>query len=143
MIRIKGVSPGPDGRVEISDKDVTGEFKLNLKNLSTGIEMRDRHMKEKYLEIATNPEATLIIQTLSIKDHENSQDLLFHGTLSLHGKIKPVSGVVSFETVADLKKTHAEFKIRLSDFGITIPSYAGITVADEVQLKMDINLRRE
>jgi polyisoprenoid-binding protein YceI len=140
MIRIKGEAPGPKGSVEISDKKVTGSFKFNLNDLSTGISMRDRHMKEKYLETGKNPEAVLTLRDVIFKDTIKSENEIFQGDLSLHGVTKKVSGVASFETVEGRKKAHVEFSIHIAEFGIALPSYAGIEVADEVQMKMDLNL---
>ena len=143
MIRIKGESTGPRGSIEITDLKAQGEFTLPLANLNTGIEMRDEHMKQKYLEVAKNPDAVLKITNLTLTSAEKGQDVPFSGTLTLHGTTKNVDGHVNYQTASGTKKTHADFKIRLSDFGIAIPAYAGLKVADEVQVQVDVNLRAE
>ena len=141
MIRIKGEAPAPQGELTINEGLVQGQFRLALASLNTGIEMRDKHMKEKYLEVDKSPEAILIIESLSLKNLEMGDDLPFEGQLTLHGQKQKVSGKLSYKTPGPTQKTaHAEFKFKLSEFGIQIPSYAGITVADEVQLKIDLNL---
>ncbi len=144
MIRIKGESVGPDGVLTLSEGFAQAEFHLKLAELNTGIEMRDKHMKEKYLEIEKNPEAILTIENLTLKSQDQDQDVPFEGQLALHGQNKKVNGLLSYKTSSSAQKTaHAEFKFKLSEFAISIPSYAGITVADEVQIKLDLNLKPE
>lgn len=142
MIRIKGEGPAPQGQVTVKYGKAFGEFKFALNSLSTGIEMRDSHMKEKYLETAQHPEATLKISELDVKDLKNSQDLPFVGTLSLHGVEKSVSGTYSNEGSEAGQKLKAFFKIKLSDYKIEIPTYAGIKVADEVDVKIETELKK-
>src|SRR5438309_1643612 len=52
-IRIDGKSEGPEGELAVQEKDgnflVSGQLKVSMKNCETGIALRDRHMKEKYL----------------------------------------------------------------------------------------------
>lgn len=143
MIRIKGESPGPQGQIEIDGTQAHGEFTLLLSDLNTGIDLRDEHMKQKYLEVDKNPRAILTITTLNIPSSETGKDLAFSGDLSLHGVTKKIEGHLSYETSKGVKKSQVEFKIRLSDFNIAIPTYAGMTVADEVQVEVRTSLHPE
>jgi polyisoprenoid-binding protein YceI len=52
--------------------------------------------------------------------------------LKLHGVEKPVSGTFDLSGSGASPKLAAKFAIKLSDFGIGIPSFAGVTMADEV-----------
>ncbi|HEY1079125.1 MAG TPA: YceI family protein [Bdellovibrio sp.] len=142
MIRIKGEGPAPTGEVTVKDGKASGEFKLALNSLNTGIEMRDSHMKEKYLETAKHPEAVLKISDLEIKDIKSGKDTPFTGTLNLHGVEKPVSGTFTNEGTATEQKVKATFKVKISDHTIEIPSYAGIKVADEVEVKIEAELKK-
>jgi polyisoprenoid-binding protein YceI len=143
MIRIKGEGMGVTGKSEIVDHNLTGEFRYSLKELTTGIELRDRHMKEKYLEVEKFPEAIVKIEKMELQDISKAQDFKFDGKLTLHGVTKSVSGIGSFDGLGQDKRTKAEFKIRLSDFAINIPSYVGITVAEDVHIKMELTLNKE
>lgn len=143
MIRIKGESKGPHGNIEINGGKVAGKFTLKLDDLSTGIEMRDHHMKEKYLETQKTPLAELSVENLVLSNMDKATDIPFEGTLQLHNFSKKISGTVSLESQGANKQVVANFKMRLSDFSIAIPSYAGLTVADEVQVKINLNLKPE
>lgn len=61
MIRIKGEGPKPEGNLSISDGNVSGKLLLALDKLKTGIDLRDTHMKDKYLETKKYPQAELTI----------------------------------------------------------------------------------
>lgn len=142
MIRIKGEGPAPQGTVSIKDKKATGEFKIALQSLTTGIDMRDSHMKEKYLEVQKNPDAILKISDLEVNDLKAGKDLPFKGTLLLHGVEKPVSGTYTHEGTETSQKVKAAFNVLLTDHTIEIPSYAGIKVADKVEVKIELELKK-
>jgi polyisoprenoid-binding protein YceI len=106
-------------------------FEFELADLSTGIDMRDEHMKEKYLQVKQFPKATLsfVMGEKPLLDFTGEKELT--GTLTLHGQTKPV--VVKAKK--DGKNVEGAFEIKLSDFGIQIPEWSGITVADTVKVR--------
>jgi hypothetical protein len=57
----------------------------------------------------------------------------------LHGKEQGVKGTY----LAKDGKIDAKFQIKLTDFGIEIPSYLGITVAETVDVQVALPLRKE
>lgn len=68
FVKIKGEGQGPTGQFQL--KKVGSEFILNaelivdLRTLKTGIELRDNHMKEKYLLTPQYNSATLKLKML-------------------------------------------------------------------------------
>lgn len=105
---------------------LTGEFDVKLAAFTTGIDLRDKHMRDKYLETAKFPNAHLSI--VGAKAGEWS------GTLQLKGQTKPVHGV--YTLAADGTAT-AEFTVSLADFSnIGVPSYLGVSVAKDVAVKV-------
>src|SRR5690606_24524643 len=95
---------------------------LGLNSLKTGISMRDRHMKDKYLETAKHPRACLSDRVMHGK---------FAGLLKIRGIRKKVAG--EYEIVGNEVK--AEFVVHISDFNIDSPSYMGVGVENEVTVK--------
>ena len=93
---------------------------VSLKNLKTGLETRDKHMKEKYLEVNKFPDATLV----SAKGSGGKAT----GLMRIRGTEKPVSGTYKISG----NNVDGEFKLKLSDFGISDVSYKGVGVEDEV-----------
>lgn len=103
---------------------------FDLRNLSTGLALRDKHAKEKYLEVEKYPEAKLISAT--------GKNGLGRAKISFHGKEKEVDGEYKVEGGFLL----ADFPLKLSDFGITGVGYKGIGVDDTVQVHATIPLKK-
>ena len=141
FLKIKGEGEGPQGHVKL-DKNVTGEFTFKLSTLVTGIALRDTHMKDKYLQVGQYPEATLKLQEVTGWDvsKAGAKSIPFKGTLKIHGVEKPVTGTVDIQTKGNGYEVAANFEAKISDFSIDIPSYAGITVADNVKVTVKSEL---
>lgn len=142
MIKIKGTGEGVTSKLHVDKNKVAGEITFKLDSLKTGIEMRDEHMKNKYLEVLKNPTAKITINGMTMPAEWTLQNpavtnAAFKAKLNLHGVEKEITGAL---TIAgkDLQ-TNAEFEIKLSDFGIEIPQYLGIKVADLVKIKISVD----
>ncbi len=142
LLRISGKGVGASGQLIIEGSKATGTLSFDMKTLETGISMRDRHMKEKYLHVDQHPSAMLRLVSLLLpadwaKQNSSKISGPFTGLLTLHGVARNVEG--QFETQGmdgQYLSVVANFRIRLSDFAIDVPSYAGITVADEVRVEV-------
>lgn len=80
-------SAGPN-RAQLTAKGPGG---FALAGLETGISLRDRHMREKYLEVACYPEAVLTVPRASLKfpadGQRSSADV--DGTMTSRGRTAP------------------------------------------------------
>jgi len=135
LISIHGKGPGPVGTIEWKEQKLNGSLEIDLKELSTGISLRDEHMLQKYLEVSTHPNAVLKIENLDFNG-ASPQKLSFKGKLSLHGVDKEVEGHVDIKGDGALDSIVAEFNLKLSEFQIAIPSFKGITVAEDVKIQV-------
>ncbi len=144
LLKIKATGESAKGTLTVDGKKVDGIFEFALSTLDSGIELRDDHMKNKYLKVSSHPKAVLAIRDLQLATAFSSErpevsETEFNGDLTLHGVTKAVKGKFK---VGDDRKISADFKLKLTDFQIEIPSYMGITVADEVNVRVLIdNLR--
>lgn len=107
---------------EVKAKDI----KINLKSLKTGMDLRDDHAKNKYLEVSKYPEAILV--SASGKNGKGS------GILRLHGKEAKVDG--TYELLGGHKFLKAEFKTKLSSYDIKEINYKGVGVDDEIKVEI-------
>lgn len=126
MLRIAGRCP--DLKFETLDSKgatyrLTGE--VNLDSCDTGIGLRNKHMKEKYLETAKHPKANARIDV-------RYQGSDCTGVLTVHGKLAQVYN-------CEMDGKVLKFKTKISAHGIEVPSFAGVTVADEVQVEADLS----
>lgn len=155
LLRINGKGTPPKGEFTVggdnasgtkgSDgKIVTGEITFDLATLDTGIEMRNSHMKEKYLEVGRFPQAKLKLTEVVLPSSWSTnqpevKDTAFKGLLTLHGIEKPVSGTFSASKNGAGIGIDAKFTTKITDFGIEIPKYLGITVAEEVNVRVSMS----
>ncbi len=148
-LKIVGHGVGPTGQLALapegSDYLLSGALDLDLDSFDTGIEMRDKHMKEKYLETSKNKKATLKFTGAHLAKEilEKNGEVTVPAFLLLHGIEKPVEVKTAFvqDSNGELKTT-SSFQIKISDYGIQIPSFSGLTVADQIQIKIEMKVSK-
>jgi polyisoprenoid-binding protein YceI len=116
---------------------VRGALKVELQTLETGISVRDRHMKSNYLEVEKGPEfATATIDDIRVEKLEGKT--VFTGVLSLHGQKKKVTGAAELQEKDGKVRVQAQFPVKVSEFEIPPPTYLGVGVRDEIQIKVSL-----
>lgn len=90
MLRIKGKGTGVSGTFTIDKQIVSGTTTFSLETLKTGIELRDEHMREKYLHTKQFPEAVLTLIAVSLPPNFSSTKPLV-GVSDFTGKLKRIS----------------------------------------------------
>lgn len=133
-LKIVGKGLAATGIIKFVKTKSSGAATFDLSTLNTGIDLRDKHMKEKYLEVGKFPKATLTLNSLSVSENFTGEKIPFQGMLMLHGVEQPVSGSASLKKTGNQMTVVADFPVQLDAHGITIPSFAGITVAKEVNV---------
>lgn len=144
MLKIHGTAAGPAANLADDGKQLTGTIDFDLDKLDTGIAMRTEHMKEKYLQTKQYPKATLTLSDVPVdaafeKNLSSGGEKSFKGKLALHGKEHEVAG--SYTAEAGLVK--AKFPLTLSDYSIDVPKYLGVTVADTVDVNVELQLKQQ
>jgi polyisoprenoid-binding protein YceI len=137
FIRINGKGARIEGQAKIEKEETVGSFSTKLDHFVTGIETRDQHMRDAYLQTKEFPNARLDWKIDAVTVDKVRQEIPFTGTLELHGVKRPIEGLAMLTISSDGLKVdgEAQFKIKLSDYKITIPKYLGIVVAEEVSIK--------
>lgn len=142
MLKIKGTGKALKGSLKIAGSKVSGSCSFDLDSLETGLSMRDKHMKEKYLEVAKFPQATLTLTDLQLSDSAQKDSFIkekipFKGLMKLHGVEKAVEGSAEVSRGATGYTVVATFPVKTPDFSIATPTFAGITVADNVTITVE------
>lgn len=126
------------GQLDLAGTALSGTATLSLSSLTTGIGLRDSHMKDNYLHVAKFPEASIVLDKISLPAPFSTGDSTtgtdFSGKLLLHGVEKPIAGTAQISKKGETLGVKFAFKLKLSDHAIDIPSYLGIKVADEVEI---------
>jgi len=112
-----------------------------LANLKTGIDIRDRHMKEKYLEVDKYPQAKLAIPRAGLKLPAAGEKVVSEaaGTLTLHGQTKPTRAHYEVKSEGSGFAVDGVLRVNMNDVGITVPVYLGVTVKPDVDV--DVHFR--
>jgi polyisoprenoid-binding protein YceI len=114
---------------------VSGALRVDLQTLETGIAVRDRHMRENYLEVEKGPE--FAVATFDqIRIEKLAGKSTFKGTLLLHGQRQNVTGTADLQQRDGRIRVQAQFPIHVSAFQIPKPTYLGVGVRDEIQIKV-------
>jgi polyisoprenoid-binding protein YceI len=118
---------------------VVGALHVDLQTLETGIGIRDRHMRENYLEVQKGPAfAVATLEDIRLERLDGKSSL--KATLLLHGERKEVSGMAELKQQDGRVRVQAQFPIRVSEFAIPKPSYLGVGVRDEIQVKVTMTV---
>jgi polyisoprenoid-binding protein YceI len=145
FIKIKGTGKSATTDVKVDGQKASGIFEFDLATLDTGMDGRNDHMKNKYLQVEQYPKAKLEITDLALKAPFKTgetavEEAPFTGVMTLHGVTKPVTGTYSLKKTGDVI---AKFGIKLSDFKIEQPSFMGVTVKDDVDVSVNIAQLKE
>jgi hypothetical protein len=126
---------GTENEVKVFDNGPAVVVSVPLAKLQTGISIRDQHMR-KYLQTEQYPMGELEVNRASIKIPRPGESVTADavGTMRLHGKTKPTPFHYTVSRDGTHLKVTGTTHVNMSDFGITVPSYLGITVKPDVEV---------
>jgi polyisoprenoid-binding protein YceI len=126
---------GTTSELAAVDDGKTVTVTVTLTHLATGIELRDKHMREKYLETATYPTAVLTVPRASLAFPAGSATQSdAQGTVTLHGQTRPATFHYAAAGDKGAYRVDATLHLNMHDFGIVVPSYMGVTVKPDVDI---------
>lgn len=108
-----------------SGKVIAQDVVIDMSSLTTGIELRDKHTKER-LRVKEFPKARLVSAT--------GQDGKGHATIEAMGKKVEVNG--TYEVSGQNLVAH--FPLQISTFGIQSVRYMGVGVKDKVMVNVTL-----
>lgn len=157
--KIVGTTSKITGHIQVNPKDITkglkAAFALDLASLKTGIDKRDEHMRDNFLETAKYPTAMLTIDKVtkaSDKMLVDGKTLMVdaEGTLSLHGvkntvQLKDITVTYFDESEAtkgrlpgDLLIINGGFSLNLPDYSIEVPQFIFLKLAETIKVSVDL-----
>lgn len=144
----EGITDQIDGYIYWDGGDLTRNselyFEVDLNTLDTGIGLRNRHMRENYLETDKFPRTYYKGKIVSVqKMSENTYQVQAEGMMFIHGVEKPLSvtGTISREEEG-LFRIQTAFEIKLSDYKIKIPSLMFFKIDERMQLELDFYVEK-
>jgi len=119
-----------------------GDLSVDLATLDTGIDLRNEHLRSKYLEVGRGlgfDRAVLSEIRLGAADPRGFEGkTTFTGTFLLHGATKPIAGQAAIRREGRAVRVEASFSVTVPDFGIEKPRYLGVGVRDQVTVTVSL-----
>lgn len=111
------------------------ELSIPVQSLKTGMDMRDRHMRER---IFTTPDGKTPDILFTADSVQCAAQCEVTGNLTIRGQTRPQKLML---TMKDPTHVEGTAQILLSTFGIEAPSQAGVKVADAVAVNFAVELK--
>ncbi len=129
---------GTTSDLDVDDQGAKIVVRVPLKNLSTGIALRDDHMRNKYLEVGTYPNAELTVDRSALRFPTGSDPVSGDatGTMAMHGKTKSTSFHYNVGKSGNTYRVAGTIHLDIRDYGITVPTYLGVTVKPDVDVEV-------
>ncbi len=117
-------------------------FEVDLASLDTGIGLRNRHMRDNYLEVKKYPYATFSGSISEVKTAgEDSLGVMTKGTMQIHGVKKDLNIPCTVSSEGSGYRVHGEFMVLLSDFDIPIPKIMFLQLDNEIHVQVNFEVQ--
>ena len=138
----EGITHAIDGYIYWEDDDMLKNsevyFEVDLNSIDTGIGLRNRHMRENYLETDHFPITYFKGKIIkAVQTNENEFEVLVQGKMFIHGveRLKSIKGTM--QAVGDTYRIQSAFDVKLSDYKIAIPSIMFYKIDETMKLVVD------
>ena len=146
----EGVTSRIDGFLFLSGEGLRGDtdlsksafyFEVDLASLDTGIGLRNRHMRENYLETDRWPMASFEGRVTELRrDGSKEYRASTLGTLSIHGVDMPRAIECTGTPEGEELRVRCTFEVTLSDHDIPIPRLMFMKIDEVMALDLDLFL---
>lgn len=118
-------------------------FEVDLNALDTGIGLRNRHMRENYLETDKFPYAAFKgAVTKMVPQGADGILVAVEGKLSLHGRERALAVTGRVTADGERYRLTCAFPLDIRDHAIEVPSLMGAKVDPVLSMSMDVTLVR-
>jgi polyisoprenoid-binding protein YceI len=139
-----GVTPSVSGEIVLDRaqpaRSRMGEIRVDLRQLASDSDRRDRALREKYLDTRQFPFTTLTNATLTGMPAKLVERQRFSfalvGDMTLHGTTRRTSWQGDAILVGDTLRGSARTQVRMSEFGIEVPRLLSLRSEDDVIVKI-------
>ncbi len=119
-------------------------FEVDLNTIDTGIGLRNRHMRENYLETEKYRYAGYKGEIINVKKvSDNSFEVEIKGTMDIHGVKKelPIKGRI-IKSINGLR-IQSQFNVNLLDHNIEIPKFMFLKISEIMDLRLDFYMKEK
>lgn len=142
MEDFEGITEKIDGYIFWEGDDFLSKselyFEVDLNSLDTGIGLRNRHMRENYLETDKFPFTHFsgkLTRAEAVKEGEYA--VTAEGTMFIHGVEKPLTVDGTMMATETGYRIQAKFITPLTDYNIEVPQLMFFKIDENMQLELD------
>lgn len=136
-VLLNGASLGP----ETGGEDTEFYLEVDLASLDTGIGLRNRHMRDNYLEVERFPFATFaghIVETQATASGDFR--VTAEGGLTIHGVARSRELTCRVTPVGNSYHVACAFEVLLTDHDVEIPKIMFLKLANEIRLALEFTV---
>lgn len=147
MDDFEGITDKIDGYIFWEGDDLLNKsdlyFEVDLNSIDTGIGLRNRHMRDNYLETDKFPYTHFKGKlTKAEKIAENEYQVTAEGKMFIHGVEKEISVDGNMTALDNGYHITTQFVTPLSDYKIKIPQLMFFKINENMQLELDFYVKK-
>ena len=131
---IKAVNKKVSAAFDVSNNDIV--FQLYISDFNFRKKLMQTHFNENYLESDVFPKANFIGKVFALEE----DSAIVRGLLTIHGISKEIEANGMFIQNNNTIKISSEFKIKLEDYNVSIPTIVMYKIAEEILVNVVIKL---
>ena len=118
--------------------DTEFHLEVDLASLDTGIGLRNRHMRDNYLEVSRFPYATFSGHLVRAEETASGDyRVTASGSFTVHGVTRPRELTCRVTPMGQAYRVVCAFEVLLTDHEIEIPKVMFLKLANEIRLELD------
>jgi polyisoprenoid-binding protein YceI len=121
-------------------------FRVLMKSFQFEKALMQEHFNENYVESHKFPNATFTGTVANLSEIDLTKDgsypAIVEGELTIRGISKPVKETGTFEVKGDLLTGKCVFNVQLKDFDIVIPGAVINNIAETIEIRVDVPMRK-
>lgn len=136
-LEFKGVSSSLTGLIDV-ERNIL-DFYIDLATLDTGIRLRNKHMRDSYLETDQFPYAEFmgsLVQVPSLPEGD-TVDVVAKGTFTIHGVAREIEVEGTLARRGDELRFSAAWSVALSAHDIQRPAIVAYQLSDVVTVRVE------
>ena len=131
---IKAVNKKVSAAFDVSNNDIV--FQLYISDFNFRKKLMQTHFNENYLESDVFPKANFIGKVFALEE----DSAIVRGLLTIHGISQEIEANGMFIQNNNTIKISSEFKIKLEDYNVSIPTIVMYKIAEEILVNVVIKL---
>ncbi len=134
---------GSTSAVKVDEDASAYTVTVQTGTLDSKLELRDKHIKERYLETPKFPTSVIVIDKACLALPESGDKAgECPGTFTLHGQTKPATVKFKAKVAGKVTEIDASFTAHMAQHGIEEVKWAMVKIKDDVEVHAKLTVTR-